>query len=936
MGKFVDQVTHYLISSEIPLQDWVIVLPSKRATSYLQKSLYEQIGKAFFAPTTITINRWLSSLSQKTIVDQTRLLILLYEIHLHYPDKSIDTSFDEFLNWGNTLLSDFDELERYMVDSKLLFRNLRDIKEIENWSFGEDKELTENQKKYLAFWERLPFYYTELKKKLAAKNATYIGAVYREVAEQIDVVFQKNKNTHYLFAGFNALSEAELSIFRQLHRLGRGHILIDGDEFYMQDSNHEAGMFLRNLKSYLPEKSLPFVANKLLTESKNIEIVSCAQVTGQIKVVSSKLASLSPEEINETMVLLADESLIIPLFQNIPKTVQKANITLGLPLSSTALKTWMELIFSIQEGKLRYKRDSIYYKDLLAIWNHPFFQEILSEQEKQLIYQKEKNIHSKNIIFQSLKSIQMSKKMDELMALLFTPWGNSWPIAIASIRSINQFVFAHLPKENEFERAILLNFDKSIIDFHNCVMEGFPEMNLRSFKILFNQTWSKQSIAYYGNPLDGLQIMGLLETRLLDFKRILVVGMNEGKMPPSNPIQSLIPMDLRKFVGMPTPREKQGLFAHHFYRLLHHCEEMLITFHDGAEGFSLSEKSRFINQLELELIPANPKITFIKRDYELNQQKSTQQEKSVPKTPEVLAQLDEFCNKGVSASKLKSYFSCPLDFYYKHILNFGEDEKVEEELESNTFGTLIHHVLEELYKPFSKLHQGKEMVLTAKHLEQMLHAFKPLLRDAFKKHFNGDEQAFLVGKNYLSFEMANELTAQFLRSELALLKENPNKKLIIQSLEENLSTDLNLIIQGEAKKIRLKGFIDRIDLWDNEFRIIDYKSGVVHEADVSKKSSKTAMDLPALIKLCKTKKHIFQLVTYVYLFKQHYTVLPQQSAIYSFITSKSNPYVMEILGYDYEALVAVYPEILQNILNEIYDTTIPFEHSSKALYCEYC
>jgi ATP-dependent helicase/nuclease subunit B len=936
MEKFVDKVAHYLISSEIPLQHWVIVLPSERATSYLQKALYEQIGNAFFAPNTLTINRWLGSLSQKTILDQTRLLILLYDIHLKYPDKTIDSSFDEFLNWGNTLLSDFDELERYMVDSKLLFRNLRDIKEIENWSFGEDKELTENQKKYLAFWERLPFYYKEFKQKLVDKNATYIGAVYRGVAENIDLAFQKNKDTHYLFAGFNALSEAELSIFRQLHRLGRGHILIDGDEFYMQDTNHEAGMFLRKLKSFIQEKSLPFVTNKLLNETKKIEVISCAQMTGQIKVVSTKLASLTTEEINETMVLLADESLIIPLFQNIPKTVQKANITLGLPLSSTALKTWLELIFSIQEGKLKYKRDTIYYKDLLAIWNHPFFQEILDENEKKLIYKKEKVIHSKNMIFQSLKSIQMSEKIDALMELLFSQWHNSWKTAIEAIRSANQFVFSHLPKESEFERAILLNFDKSIIDFHNCVMEGLPEMNLRSFKVLFNQTWSKQSIAYYGNPLDGLQIMGLLETRLLDFKRILVVGMNEGKMPPSNPIQSLIPMDLRKFVGMPTPREKQGLFAHHFYRLLHHCEEMLITYHNGAEGFTLSEKSRFIAQLELEMIPLNPKIEFTKRDYELNQQQNNPKEKSVLKTPEVLLQLDEFCTKGVSASKLKTYFSCPLDFYYKYILNFGEDDKVEEEVESNTFGTLIHHVLEELYKPFSKQHQNKEILLTVKHLEQMFKDFKPLLFQAFKEHFNGDEQAFLVGKNYLSFEMANELTAQFLRSELHLLKENPTKKLVIISLEENLTADLELKIHGETKKIHLKGFIDRIDLWDNEFRIIDYKSGVVHEVDVAKSSSNKTLELSELLALIKKSKHIFQLMTYVYLFKQNYQHLPHQSAIYSFITTKNNPYVMEIGGYSYEQLVELYPTLLQHILEEIYDADVPFIHDAKALYCGYC
>jgi CRISPR/Cas system-associated exonuclease Cas4 (RecB family) len=942
MQKFVDTIAKILSESKTPLKDWVIIIPSERAKQYVLRALFDKIGKAFFAPKIYTINNWINIHSNKVVLDKTRLLLNLYQVHLKYPkSKENLEKFDEFLNWGNILLSDFDEIERYLVDSKQLFKNLRDVKDIENWSFNSE-ELSENQKKYLEFWERLPFYYEELKLRLEKQGACFPGEVYKILSQNIDLIFKENKNSHFIFAGFNALSLSEMSIFKQIYNLGRAEIVFDSDAFYLNDFNHEAGQFIRKFQKYIGKSDIAEIQNNLLTETKNIELISCSQLTGQVKVVSTLLENKNQEELNETLVLLADETLILPLIQNIPKSVSKANITIGLPLKSSALSTWVDLIFNIQEGFIRYNRVSVYHKDLLTIWNHPFVHEILNDEERKILYAKEKEIRKKNIIFQSSNKIKVSKKLDLILELLYTPWKNSWEIALKNIRLLNLSLFSEfqLKEENILEKAIIQRFDEVLIDFQNCVSEGFPEMSLRSFKMLFQQEWTKESVAYYGNPIDGLQIMGLLETRLLDFKNIIVLGLNEGKMPPTNPIQTLIPMDLRRFFELPLPRDKQGLFAHHFYRLLHKCENLTISYHNGAEGIGFSEKSRYITQLELELIKANPSIKLVKKDYTLIQEKSaSSKQKSIVKTPELILKIDELLATRTSVSMIKNYFECPLDFYYKYLLKFGEEEKVEEEMESNSLGTIIHGVLEDLYQDFNIDKKDKNVKnLMEKDIDLMLLVFRKKLHEAFKKHFNGDEDSFMKGKNFLSYSMAIELCEQFLKSEKKFLKENPNALLYIKGLEQSLETEIEITVFEQIKKIKLKGFIDRIDLLDGNIRIIDYKTGKVTLKEVDDEKPRFSQDeLEFLVESCKKTKHFFQLMTYIYLYYQNHKIIAKESAIISFVNFRNNPFVLKARTISNEKLIEYYPLVLQKILEEIYDINTNFEHKTKAFsYCNYC
>lgn len=944
--KFTDQIADYIKEKNLNLNQLTIVLPSERAKKYISASLFNAFKKPLLAPKMITIDRWIKNLSEKTVIDKTRALLRLFEIQLKDAKSEEDRSFDEFLTWGNMLLSDFDELDRYLLDSKQLFRNLADIKELENWtvdswSFG-NENLSESQKRFMEFWDRLPIYYTELNKVLDKEGVCYMGKAYRYVSENLNIVFKENKNAHFLFAGFNALSPAEISIMKQLHQMGRGHILINADKFYLDTESHEAGRFLRELKQKLGLREMSFVEDKLLKEAKEIEVIECAQTAGQAKVAGTILDQMEDEDIKNSLILLADESLIVPVLKNLPKKIGKANITLGLPLRNTALRTWVELVFGIQENKLRFKSDGIYFNDLQKLWNHPFFSAIITKEEQDKIIVLEHEIIRKNSIFLSLERIQIGPISDAIMQLIYKPWKNNFQNGLICIRQLNNELYKNLKDEFAFEKAIIQGFDNALADFGNIVSEGIPAMSLRSFKTLFNQHWNLKSIAYHGNPLEGLQIMGLLETRLLDFETIICLGMNEGTMPPTNPIQTMIPMDLRNYFGLPTPREKQGLFAHHFYRLLHSCKKMYVTYTSAQEKVGSNEVSRYLLQLELELSRLNTKINLTKRFYTIPQNKEkTFNKHSIPKTPEIISRIDDIFSQSTSASMLKKFVACPLDFYYQYIMEFGEEEKVEEDVEHNTFGTFIHKALETMYAPFARFNSIGEKVnpappnITSFDIDNMLNHYEYEINKEFSNHFDNDKEAFSKGKNLLSYKMALELTKRFLEKEKEFLMEQ-TEPVFIESLERELRAELEVDIFGSIKKVALKGFVDRIDSIGGKYRIIDYKSGKVDSKDTS--TNKTKVDVAVLLKNCLEKKHILQLIMYCYLFKANYNELPREASIISFINIKDGIFKLDTGNISLDEAVEMFPEVLQKILEQVYDTQTDFEHNTKSFvsYCAYC
>ena len=938
--KFTDQIALYIKENKLNLRNLTIVLPSERAKKYIASSLFTLEGKPLLAPEMVTIDKWVRSFSDRTVIDRTRTLIRLFKIQLANPTDPKDVSFDEFMAWGNILLSDFDEIDRYKLNSKDVFKNLASIKEIESWSFAQE-ELTEGQKRFMQFWDRLPGYYNELNEQLDKEDLCYAGSAYRYLSQNIDVLFRERKDRVFLFAGFNALSPSEISIIKQLHQLGRAHVIIDADTFYLNDSNHEAGKFLRTLQSELGLKSLPYIADNLLTKETELSIIECAQHTGQVKVASTILATFNKEALNETIILLADESLIAPLMKNLPATIEKANITLGLPLRSTALRTWIELIFTIQENKIRYKTQAIYIQDLQRFWNHPFTLLLLSEKEKGDIIRIEQELIKRNSIFVKKDRVLTTGNADKSLNFLLHDWNGDWLSAIQTIRALNRELYNSFGKDDEFEKAILETFDREIIDFENLVREGLPEMTLKSFKHLFFQHWNTKSIAYHGNPIDGLQIMGLLETRLLDFKNIIVLGLNEGKMPPTNPLQTMIPMDLRSYLGLPTPRDNQGLFAHHFYRLLQRCDKIWTTYTSSQENIGSNEASRYLLQLELELSRINPNFKLKKEFYSIpNDTGLTESVQLVQKTDDIILRLDEFFNKPISASAINKYINCPLDFYYRYLLEFGEEESIEEEVESNTFGTFIHNVLEELYLPFSRHDKKGQKVIpqppniVTRDIDLMLQKYEALIRNEFLKHFDDDASAFESGKNLLSFRMATELTKRILEEERKFLL-TQTSPVFIEYIEIEMHAQVNITVNGQPKTIALKGFIDRIDSVNGKIRIIDYKSGKVKSEDVSMSGYDPDT---SLIDYFSSTKHAIQLALYTLLYQQNSGQFPESANIYSLVNLKGGLFPLQSNSLDYTEITLLFEAFLQEVVNQLYDKEIPFFHQVKGhrSYCQYC
>ena len=935
--KFTNKLAKFIKSNSHSLESLVIIVPNERAIKFIYKSLYEQYGKPIFSPKIISIDAWIRSVCPYSILDKTRLLIELYRIQETNPIEQGELSFDQFMGWGQTLLQDFDEIDRYLLDHSEVFRNLKDIRELESWNM-DIEELSITQQKFMAFWEKLPDYYQRLNEELLSKNRTYSGRAYRWVAEHIANLdhTSDNQKINYLFTGFNALSKSEMEIMKYLKNFHNAEILIDADSYYLSENIHEAGTFLRRLMQELDVKELNFIENTLTTSNKEITLVECAQYTGQVKVAATELSLLSKEQLKDTLILLADEALIVPMLRNIPKSVGKANITLGLPLKFTPVKTWIDLIFRIQENKKRFGEDVIYFGDLEQFLNHPFVQSGSDKEEIHQMSELEQNSKKYNRIVQRIDNLELSDRILSLLKLIAGPWNEQWSQAIKHIRTANQTIFQTLSDLHLFERAVVQNFDSSLIEIENISLEGLPPMNLKSFGLLFKNHAFKKSIAYHGNPVDGLQIMGLLETRLLDFERILILGMNEGNLPPTNIIDTFIPMDLRKYLCLPLPRDKQGLFAHHFYRLLHQSKELFITYSSTGESIGGAEPSRYLIQLEMELERINKNISIKKQNYHIPEDETLEITDQIGKDEFYFKRLDEFLKKPLSASALNKFMKCPKDFYYRYLLEFGEEENLEEEIESNTFGTFIHSVLEQLYTPFALFDKAgnplraEKRILKAEDITNMLEQYEPLMFEQFMKHFGNNKKAFETGKNLLSYKMSLELTKKILEKEKQEIEQGVKR--FIYQLESYLTTEIEVEIGSEKRKIQLHGFVDRIDGEDDRMRVIDYKSGfvksehVIFKPDTNGDVKKSFMDT----------KHALQLAIYALLFEKKFGFLPHDTAVYSLVNIQEGLFTLNSKSLSLKEIVNLLPELLQQIIIELYESEEPIEHNPDHKYCQFC
>ena len=846
------------LNTKYTWENLTFILPSKRAGTFLKKQLAEMTTNTTFSPEITSIETFVESLSGIKQISNVELLFYLYEVYKTCtPDNQNLDSFDTFCKWGNILLQDFNEIDRYLIQEEKLFDYLKAINKINHWSVNTETEITKN---YLNFWSYLPQYYKAFTQTLLSKNCGYQGLVYKKAQESISGFLEDHQTKRFIFAGFNALNTAEALIIKKMLNHNVAHVYWNIDTHFLEDASHSVGYFIRKYKNEWPHyKNHPFKwSHNTYQEKKNINIIGIPKRVGQAKQVGNILKNISKSEQAQTALILGNENLLLPILNSLPETITNVNITMGVPLKLAPIATLFQYLFECHKNS----EAKFHYKTVLKIINHPTLKKLFIVEKVNYAEAITNYINDYNLIYLSVTDIiMMAPTGQKIIELLFQNWtsvaqiiDNCAYLITLLKENLNTTSNKDLELEYLFRFYELFNKIKLLNSKYNTIN------NLKALKSIYEDLLSNETLDFKGEPLQGLQIMGMLESRVLDFKTVIITDVNEGVLPAGKTQNSFIPYDVKIENGLPTYKEKDAVYTNHFYSLIQRAETVYILYNTEIDSLKGGEKSRFITQLETENIHnithtiATPPLT--------NTQKIPIQ---INKTKEVLSKIQQAAIKGFSPSSLLNYIKNPINFYYEKILGIPVFQEAEENIAANTFGSIIHNTLEDFYKPLEN--QFLEI--------QYLQKLKPLINETVAKHFkklylHGNIKS---GKNLIAFEVAKQYIINFLNQEIKLLKQGHQIKII--SIENNESTDL--AIDTLSFPVKLKGKIDRIDQLNGITRIIDYKSGVVTSGNLSVSDWDTI--ITDYIKYGKS----FQILFYVYLMlKNNKITLPVEAGMISF------------------------------------------------------
>ena len=909
-----------------------IIIPNKRAAVYLQKYLAALAGKPFFAPEILTISDWISKHTPQRILQQNELLFLAYNVHQQLSGKNAE-DFNEFMKWGRIMLSDFDETDRYMVVPKLIFRDLRNIKEIEHWSFNSET-LSEGQQKLLGLWDQLPDYYKLLNELLDERHETYQGKAYQHFADRIEEISASHR--HFYFLGFNALSAAEEKIISGLVKLKKATFFSDIDSFYYNNDQHEAAHFYRQLCAKWSIK--PDVGSNFNEHPKKIEIIETAQQVGQAKIAGQVLKKFleAGHNMNSTAVVLADESLLIPLTRSLPAELDTVNITMGYPIKYSHLKSLIDVVFDLQFNFQKFASSRLYHKTLLKILDHAFVSIFI--EDISAVQKLEASIIEKNKIFLEWAELVEELPGLEKLTAVFSYWEDAARDGFAAMNELTDALFDVLKKntrQGTIELEIVHHFSNAFKKFESIWIAYPHALNLKSFKRMFYQFWQSESLSFLGNPTKGVQVMGILETRTIDFENLIILGMNEGNLPQTNISNSLIPFDLKKAHQLPTEEDRQAIFAHHFYRLLHRAKNVVMTYNSGSEELGNAEKSRFITQLENEL-------DFTKGHSITTAAFTTSDDGAHVASIHYLSneavhrKLDSFFERGLSPSALNKLINCPMDFYYRYILEMKENDQVEENIESSTFGTKIHDVLEQVFRT-NFLDKNEPLDVAV--LEAEKKNLPRYLREKYLQEFSEADMKY--GQNKLSFEVSLQFLHKFIDKQVKEIKATPNPIFISELEKKDFGVTYDWKINGVQKKIRIAGKADRIDETGGISRIIDYKSGKCTSDKVQLSANHLKPDGMANLMKQRDKGYARQLLMYALMFR---ATFPGKKTFTAGIISmiNINDWLQNVrVGNEGDPLLTTeildtFEEELKRQVEALYSADFLFTHDARSNYCEHC
>jgi hypothetical protein len=908
MQSFLQTVLSELKKNKTNLSDCIFILPNKRAGLFLKEAIADHIDNNIFSPEILSIDDFITSISGLSSISNTELLFEFYSVYKIHTKQQEQNEFEEFIKWARILINDFDDIDRELCDSEAVFNYLQAINDINHWSLDEDKTSIINN--YISFWKEIKVYYAAFSGHLLKKSKGYQGLIYKEAINNLESYIASNDDKLHIFLGFNALYKSESIIIQGLLQSKKAEIFWDIDKGSINSEYNSSGHYINQyIKSwpYYKTNSVNIISNNYLNK-KQISVVGTAKNIGQAKYIGEiieKIKTTSPAALNDTAIVLGDENLLTPLLNSMPNKIDGLNITMGLPIRFSSTASLFDNLLKLHGEN----KNSFYYKNLISILSHELIAPLLDNHDGDLC----KIINTNNIVYANLNTlVKISETNKELLEVLFENWTDTNTAIDRCIEIIytikNHFDDKGSEKKITFE--YLYHFNK-LFNKLKLLQKQYSHINtVKTLHILFRDTIKNENIPFSGEPLKGLQIMGILESRVLDFETVIISSLNEGVLPVGNSSNTFIPFDVRLQHKLPIYKDKDAIYSYHFYRLLQRAKHIYLLYNTEADVINGGEISRFIRQLEIEKIHEVdhkilvPKTPIIKKKL-----------LEIKKSANILDKLNELTKKGFTASMLSSYIRNPITFYYQKILGLKDDNQMEETIAYNTIGSVIHDTLEELYKAC------ENKLLTDRDINGMLKIKDKIVDKNFQKIFNLGN--LNKGKNLIIVETTKRYIENFLKKEMKDIKEGNEIKIL--AVEKKFDTEVDL--SEELKNIKIRGKIDRIDSVNGVTRVIDYKTGG--------QIKQTDLNIKQYDQIFKDKRYsnIFQLLFYCLAIEndKKYT-FPVETGIISF--RNLNAGALKTRFLDKTNLVShekikEYKSGLDALIKEVIHVDIPFTENKE-------
>ena len=814
--KFLSRIAEAIIQQHESFRDLCVVLPNQRAGLFLKQQMAELINQPVFLPEIMTIEDFFHQLSGLTKVEKVEQLFRLYESHqIVAKDKAND--FDQFLTWAPTFLSDCGEIDTNLIPVEEFFTTLYHDREIRNWNVADD--MTELQQNYLEFWRTAEELYKLFTNKLLQDGRAYNGLAYRYAIDHLETAYKRLPYRQAWFVGFNALNRAEEALFNYVYTNNKGHFFWDVDDYYVNDLQNKAGMYFRDYRMQWPkDEDLKASPKKIGQQTNSIRIIEAANDVSQCKVAATIIQQLANQTTmnSNTAIVLADEKLLEPLLYQLPKEFGPYNITMGKALAQFPLFHLFDDYFALQNSVITGSKGTAFPTALLKpLLISPYLRFIDHEQSSNhlLDFIVENNVsllwnsEYESMIDHSVQWKQFLQPKDSLESI------------IAGIHQIIENLRNHFQQNNDrLSIQVLFEIKKIIQQFETFIQDYKGKFTISALRNLFKQVARNTKIPYEGEPLEGIQIMGVLETRCLDFEHLIVLSANEDILPKGQTGNSFIPFVFKDHFNIQTFQDKDAIYAYTFYRLLHYAKTIHFVFNGQPGALGGGEVSRFVQQIEAEFpkktgqqIPvkhqtvAFPAYQPKERHYRIRKDKAL-----------IEKMMDYLENSGLSPSSIKQLVNSPLEFYFNKIAKIKEPKELETDIEVSTFGNIVHNSLEVLYKPTV----GK--VLSETMLTEILTKVPEVVDEQVQVSFKKGDTT--TGMNYLSKMAAQTLVEQTIRSDMKRIQSD---EIILHSLEADLCCTLPVKAFGKTINVKIKGQADRIQQRNKVMEIIDYKTGRV-------------------------------------------------------------------------------------------------------------